>query len=125
MLELCLIFYLVLEMLKLYIFTTRGCMTSEIMVERLEQAISDLQVEDEVKVFGKAVELNLHLAKDCRIKDVPTIVCSDDSMCRLEGLANPKKIRDFLKEVIDIRKINKEERPVSSSDINPTPHRYG
>lgn len=112
-------------MLKLYIFTTRGCMTSEIMVERLEQAISDLQLDDEVKVFGKAVELNLHLAKDCRIKDVPTIVCSDDPMCRLEDLANPKKIRDFLKEVIDIRKINKEERPVSSSDINPTPQRYG
>lgn len=87
-------------MLNLILYSTKGCMTSEIMAERVEAAIIDLELEDVVRLYGRHVELNYIEAKSDNITDAPTLIVKGNPNHRLEGLVKPGRIRQFICEAL-------------------------
>lgn len=89
----------VLEMLNLITFTTTGCETSRMIEERVEQAIIDMSLEQNVHNDITILELNPNLAREYKVKDAPVVVCKNTGF-KIEGLHSPSVIRSWIREQI-------------------------
>lgn len=86
----------VLEMLNLITFTTTGCETSRMIEERVEQAIIDMNLEQNVHNEVAILEINPNLAREYKVKDAPVVVCKNTGF-RIEGLHSPSVIRAWIR----------------------------
>ena len=71
-------------MLDLILFTTKGCISSETMADKVTQVVNDEFLE-QVSLRGKVIELNPRLCKEVGVTDAPTLYCKQTKE-RLEGV---------------------------------------
>lgn len=89
---------LILEMLDLILFTTKGCISSETMADKVSQVVNDEFLE-QVSLKGKVMELNPRLCKEVGVADAPTLYCKQTKE-RLEGVHSFVKISSWINEQI-------------------------
>ena len=71
-------------MLDLILFTTKGCISSETMADKVSQVVND-EFFEQVSLKGKVIELNPRLCKEVGGTDAPTLYCKQTKE-RLEGV---------------------------------------
>lgn len=84
------------KMLNVITFVITGCASSVYMVERVNQAISDVGLDGSVNHKVINIQHNLDLARRYDIKDGPTVYCEEtrQTIC---GLWNPVYVRNWLR----------------------------
>lgn len=81
-------------MLDLILFTTKGCISSETMADKVTQVVNDEFLE-QVSLRGKVIELNPRLCKEVGVTDAPTLYCKQTKE-RLEGVHSFAKISTWI-----------------------------
>lgn len=87
-------------MLDLILFTTKGCLSSEIMADKVSQVVNDEFLE-QVSLRGRVIELNPRLCKEVGVTDAPTLYCKQTKE-KLEGVHSFTRISTWIaKQLIE------------------------